>query len=188
MKKLMTAAILLALSVTGVARSDEGTKVAPAPVAGKAEVKKIKIEQVGQMLEAMGYEPKETKDKEGKLDGYVVKVTRGNTIFTICIGVAKSETVVWVDTRVLNFDDKEVATVEAILEILAQQHKLWPAYVVYYKNGKILELSMPVEVRDLTPQKLRGSMDEILNKYFVVIEAIKAAKPKAPNPPAEQRN
>jgi hypothetical protein len=198
MKKLMTASILALMSLAGAARCDVVTGPAPAapgapaattaPAGKPAEQKTIKLEQVGQMLQAMGYEPKETKDKDGKLTGFVVKLTRNNLTFTICIGVAASETVVWLDTRCLDFKGDDVATAEALLEILAQQHKLWPAYVVHYKNGNVLELSMPVEVRDLTPQKLRTALDEMASKYFIVADAYKAAKTKVPGTPVGQRN
>lgn len=176
MKTLTTAAVLAALTFSP-ARGDEPAKT---KTPAKAEVKKITVADLGRMLEELGHEPRESKDKDGKVIGFHVDQTRDGTKVTCYVTVSDDGTTVWIDNSLLVFNEKTLATVPVLLGLLAEQDDLWPAYVVYYPKTKRLKLARAVEGPELTRQKLRAGLESFMEKWAVVRNAYqKAVKDEA---------
>src|SRR4051812_33567103 len=103
MKTLITTALLAALAITGFAKADEPTKPT-APV--QATEKKVTMEELGSVLERMGYNPKPAKDSDGKVVGFNIEYTRGSTTISISLSLSPSGTRVWMNVGVASFDEK----------------------------------------------------------------------------------
>ncbi|MBA4190359.1 MAG: hypothetical protein C0467_20420 [Planctomycetaceae bacterium] len=187
MKTLMTAAMLAALTLTSVVRADDmGTVKPPKPIeSAKPVVKKVTVEELGQMLETMGYSPRPATDKDGKVVGYWVELTRGSITIRVLLDVAPSGTVVWVAANMIQFNDKTPASVDILLGLFAEQNKLWPAYLVFYPKTKMLELAMPLYAQELTPATVRTGLESYLNNVMLVLETYKAVKAKELAPTAD---
>lgn len=184
MKTILTATLLTALTLASTARSeDSGTTKPIEPT--KSAVKKITIEELGQMLEPMGYAPRPALSKEGKLLGYWVELTRSSTTFRVFIDVAPSGTVVWVSSNMIQFNEKTPASIDTLLGLIAEQNKLWPAYQVFYPKSKMLELAMPLHVQELNRATIRTGLESFLSNAMIVLETYKAAKAKEQAPTAD---
>jgi hypothetical protein len=170
-KTLRTALFVAALALTGTAQGQETGKTAgKEPV--KTAAKKVTTEDVGLVLEQMGYELQPNKDKDGKLKGYWFDLTRGGTTITLYVNVSPGGTVVWLDNNLITFDEKTPATTETLLGLLAEQDNLWPAYLTYYPKTKMLTLALPVE-KALTPANIRAALDSFADKFQIVADAYK---------------
>lgn len=173
MKTLMTAVLFAALAATGFAHGDEPVKTtAPA----KPAVTKVTTEELGAMLEKMGYAPRPRKDKDGKVTGYAVKLTRDSTTITVYLDVAGTGGNIWLSVNATKFTDKEPATPELLLAFLAAHDQLWPAYLVYYPETKWVELSMSMTAAGFGPATLRTNLDRMMDKFLIVAEAYKKAR------------
>jgi hypothetical protein len=170
MKTLMTAALLAALALTGLAKADEPTKPTPAPT--QATEKKVSLEELGSVLEQMGYTAQPVKDKQGKIVGYTIQVSRGGSNTSILLSLSPSKTRVWMYVGIMTFDEKVPATQELLLALLAKHDELWPAYVTYVPHWKQLVLSMSMDVTNFGPAALRVQLDRVLDKLQIVVDVV----------------
>jgi hypothetical protein len=160
MTKLMTAAVLAVLTLSPVAFADEPAKAAQ-------EKKEFTIPELGTMLDEMGYGPRESKDKDGKVTGYYVDMNRDGSKVT-CFLTVSGGTTVWFDNTLLVFDDKTPATLPVVLGLLAEQDNLWPAYIVHYPKTNKLVLAQAVTGPDVSRKALRDGLESFMDKWVVV--------------------
>lgn len=173
MKTLMTAVLLAALTATGFARGDEPAKTtAPA----KPAVTKVTTEELGALLEKMGYAPRPRKDKDGKVTGYAVELTRDSTTITVYLDVSSTGGNIWLNAIVTVFDDKEPATPELLLAFLSTHDQLWPAYLVYYPKANLVQLAMSMSTAGSGPATLRTNLESMADKHLIVAKAYKKAR------------
>ncbi len=180
MKTLMTAVLLAALAATGFATGDEPAQPT-APAAPAAP--KVTTEYLGDTLEKAGYAPRPVKNKDGKVTGHAVDLHRGTGTFTVYLDVTSNGGHIWLNVYAIKFTDKELATPELLLALLATHDQLYPAYLVYYPETKWVELSMSMTTAGFGPVALRTNLDRMMDKLVIVAEAyrkVRAAEQKAP--------
>ena len=173
MKTLMTAALLAAFALTGTIQGQTGSAQSPTG-SEKNEVKKMTLDELQQMLETMGYSPRPGKNAEGKVVGYFVDLTRGGDTIPGYLSLAGDN--IWLDTNLLVFNDKQPATLPVILGLLAEQDKLWPAYLSFYPKTKVLQLTQCIKGPNITPAMIRASFESFMDKWIIVKNAYIAAK------------
>ena len=179
MKTLMTAVLLAALAATGFAKGDAPTQTT-APAAPAAP--QLTTEYLGDTLEKAGYAPRPVKNKDGKVTGYFVDLTRGSTAATGYLHVTSNGGHIWLSFYAIKFTDKELATPELLLALLATHDQLYPAYLVYSPETKWVELSMSMTTAGFGPVALRTNLDRMMDKLLIVVEAyrkVRAAEQKA---------
>jgi|GEM_PF-2408890 len=181
MKTIITAAILTALSLTNFAKAEQPTPP-PGDTPNKQQTtKKLTTEELGEMLDNLGYATRPSKNKDGKIVGYYFDLSRGSTKITLYASVSAG-TNIWIDTNMITFDDKTPPTTEMLLAFLGTQDQLWPAYLVYYPKTKLVQMALSVEVAGLTPTILNKKIESMMDKFNIVLEAykkVKAAEQKA---------
>ncbi len=173
MSRIITAALLAAFAVTGTISAQT-----PAPTnqesKDKAEAKTLTIEDVGAMLEAMGYTPRPGKDKDGKLVGYYVELTRGGNTVTAYLSMGGPN--IWIDTNFAVYNEKNPASVTLLLGLMAEHDRLWPAYLNFYPKTKVMQLAQPVIGPNITPAALRKGLDSFMDKWVIARDAYYKAR------------
>jgi hypothetical protein len=186
MYKTLTAALLAAtFALAGVATAQEpagGTTAKADPGRAESAAKRLTAEQLGQMLEDMGYEPKPVTNKEGKVIGYNVKYRSGTWDIFVFVGLSADGTNLWLTSNIGNVKDKTVP-VEAILGLLEANHKLFPAHVRYFPASGNLNVGMAVRNDGITKAALKNGLEEftdaVKETYTAFDKAVEAAKAKA---------
>ena len=173
MKTLMTAALLAAFALTGTIQGQTGP--AKDPIGSeKTQAKKMTLDDLQQLLDAMGYNLRPGKNAEGKVVGYFFDLTRGSDTITVYLNVVGDN--IWIDTVLITFNEKTPASLPVVLGFLAEQDKLWPAYVVYYPKTKVMEMAQCVKGPNITPAMIRTSLESFMDKFGIVKNAYQAAK------------
>jgi hypothetical protein len=124
MKTLMAAVVVSALALGGIAAGQAPPVETPRP----ATPKKMTMEDLGKILEGLGLEPKPYKNADGVVTGYAVVYTRGQDRLTLSVSLSPSGTNVWLQAGMLQFNEKEPATANVLLALLAKHNEMWPAY------------------------------------------------------------
>jgi len=124
----------------------------------------------------MGFTPEVQRNKEGKIIGYQIQVTRGSSSVPISLALSPSGTRVWMQVGIVTFNERSPATQEVLLELLGKHDDLWPAYVVYYPNWKQIVLSMSMDVTNFGRATLRPQLDKMFDKAMIVIDALKKGR------------
>jgi hypothetical protein len=170
MKKFIVATLLAAFAFNGTGMGETPAPAVPAAPATNnlPEVKNITIEDLGQMLDAMGYSPRPGKNKEGKTIGYYVDLSSNGATITAYVTVGGTN--VWIDTNCITYDEKNPATVPLLLGFLAEHDRLWPAYLNYYPKTKVMQLAQSV-TGPVTSGALRKGLDSFMQKFLIVRDA-----------------
>jgi hypothetical protein len=187
MNKFMTAVLVASLAFTGLTQGQTPPTDAPPAQDAKSTPQKFTYDDLGKMLESMGYTIHPQKDKEGKLYGFNIELTRGSQTVTFRISLSPSQEVIWLDMDLMAFNEKEPATPALLLKFFGEHDKLWPAYMVYYANINRLQMSMPLKGPNFTPALIRTTLDSFVDKLQIVKDAYAAvkkeeAKSKDPSP------
>jgi hypothetical protein len=185
MRKTLTAALLAAaFALAGVAPAQDqtgGTTAKAEPGKTESAAKRLTIDQVGQMLEDMGYEPKPVTDKEGKVIAYDVKYRSGTWDLYARVSFSSDGTNLWFTGNIGNIKDKSVP-VEAVLGLLEANVKLFPAHVRYFPASGNLSVGMPVRNDGITKAALKNALEEFSDAvkvtYTAFDKAVEAAKTK----------
>ena len=74
------------------------------------------------------------------------------------------------------FNDKDPATQELLLALLATHDELWPAYLVYYPTTKLVQLSMSMTAVGFGPATLRTNLEGMMDKLMIVAQAYKKVR------------
>jgi hypothetical protein len=113
------AAATLTLGLAGTTPARDPDKGSPGEVA-KAAGKKLTVGELGQLLEAMGYEPKPVKNKDGKLVGYDIVIKSGTWTIYCCAEISPSTNYVWFSWTLVSLKDHPAVPPEALLAMLEE--------------------------------------------------------------------
>ncbi|MBA4192463.1 MAG: hypothetical protein C0467_31225 [Planctomycetaceae bacterium] len=186
MKTLMTAAILSALTMSTIAFGHEPGKSDTNPTtktgAPKATGKTVTVEELGDMLHGLGYEPKPVMNKEGKTSGYEIVIRSASWSIYALVDISPSGKNIWISWTLKTGID-ESAPPAAVLAVLEQNHKIFPAYITYFPKTKSLWLAYRLLNRDVTSAVLRVAIDD----YAEAVKATLTAWDKAVAAPKEKR-
>ena len=178
MKTLMTAAILAALTLSATAFGQEPGKPDTNPTtktgAPKSAGKTVTVEELGEMLYAMGYETKPVTNKEGKTTGYKITVRSATWSIQTTVEISPSGNSIWISCTPKTGVD-ESAPPAAVLAVLEQNHQIFPAYVTYFPKTKSLWLAYRLLNTDVTAAALRVAIDD----YAEAVKATLTAWDKA---------
>lgn len=172
----------LATMTCGLMAAQSPTPNEPNPMP-TAQLGRLTIEQLGKMLENLGYAPKSLKNKDGKVVGYNVEFkSDGWTIrFNVCLSIKGDS--VWFDAGLATLTDLAGVRPQTLLSLLEQNDVIAPAYVYYYKERNNLRLSMPFDNYEVTAAKLRTKADffaEAIKK--IIMDYEKTTKPVQATP------
>jgi len=169
MKTLMTAAMIAALTLSAVAFGQQPGKPEADPMKpepAKPVGKKVTIEDLNQMLQAMGYETKPYNDKEGKLLGYDVTFhSDGWTIYGDLQVQADGQ--IWLRGWLTPLVDEKTPPA-MLVAMLEASDKVIPAHLLYSAKTKKFVVYLPIANGNVTPVSLRSSIE-------VFVGAVKAA-------------
>jgi hypothetical protein len=200
MKKLMTAAFLMALTLNNAAFGEDDVRkgpenakpeiVKPKPEVVKATGKAVTLQELESMLIGLGYEPKPVMDKEGKLVGYDVTIRSGDWDVYARIDISPNGKNIWISWTLKHKVDGTVPT-EAVLAMLEQNYNIFPAYVTYFPKSKSLWLGYRLLNTDVTPASLRAALEdyaEAVKKSLLAWDKAEAiAKEKAKEKAQEEK-
>ena len=181
MKTLMTAAMLAALTLTAAAFGQNPGKPDPTPAAKveptKTAGKKVTIEELGEMLYAMGYETTAFNDKNGKLVGYDVTFpSDGYALYGTFL--ITSDGRLWVfGSFALVADESTPPAV--LLAMLGVNDQVQPAYLHYSAKTKKFMVMLPFANGNITPAVLRANTGVYLKAVKTALDTWTTAKGKA---------
>lgn len=160
MKTLMIAAFLTALAIAGTAPSAEPVKT-PVPTPKSEPVKQagkqISVEELGTMLEAMGYELKPFNNKDGKLIGYSTQFeSEGWTIYGT-FEISEDGKKIWLFGKIAPVVDESTAA-SVLLAMIGSSDELSPAYLTYLPKSKKFEIVLPLTNGNMNPAAIRGAI------------------------------
>ena len=183
MKTFMTAALVAALAISAAAFGQEPgapgklepnpTKSEPVKQAGK----KVTLEDLGEMLTAMGYEPKPFNNKDGKLMGYDLTFQYdGWTIYGSF--EVQSDGRIWLYGGLAPVVDE--STPPAVLvAMLEASDKAFPSHLLYSSKTKKFTVFLPITNGNVTPASLRGSIETYSKSVKTTLNVYSTAKEKA---------
>ncbi|MFO0824633.1 MAG: type III secretion system chaperone [Gemmataceae bacterium] len=169
MKKLMTAAFLMALTLNNAAFGEDDVRkgpvnvkpevVTPKPEVVKATGKAVTLPELESMLIGLGYEPKPVLNKDGKLIGYDITIRSGDWDVYARIDISPNGKNIWISWTLKVKVDGTVPT-EAVLAMLEQNYNIFPAYITYFPKSKSLWLGYRLLNTDVTPASLRAALED----------------------------
>lgn len=180
-RKLFALATAAALILTGFTRGqdtpDTGKQTEPAKTEktdkAKSAAKKLALEDVRQMLENMGYEPKAIKNKDGKVTGYYVMVAVGDAKVECQFSLSGDQSNIWVNCFLLKFNDKFPIGADVLQMFLENQDGLWPAYVQYYSDTQTVWLCFAIPNQDVGTATLRREIEGINKRVQLLVEGLR---------------
>lgn len=183
MKNFLTAMMVAGLGLTTLsARAQESTgpitPVKPGPVtpAEQPVVQGLSLEQLGSLLQQLGYNPRASRDQAGKVIGYNLEFSSKGWTMRLYVSLSKSGTVIWLDSGVGRIVDPAGVSRGSLLKLLGEHDRLWPSYVCYYPaTGKVL-LVMPIQNRGVTAATLKKEIDSFASKLQQMITLFKASQ------------
>jgi hypothetical protein len=159
---LMTAALLTSLTLlAGTARSDEFPKP---PVGGKKgdgakAGKKLNAEELGEMLEMMGYDPKPAKNKNGEVVGYHLTMQSDGITMYCTIEVSQNGQVIWVYGSLAPVVDQTCPS-EVLLAMLQTNLRISPAAINYSPVTKKFEVLLTLANTNMTPAGMKTAINQ----------------------------
>ena len=167
MKTILTALFVAAVACIGTGFGQEKPASETPPVKAD-EKKKITIDDVKAMLIPMGYDPTPYLNKDGKLTGYNIKFSADGFDFYCRLMLSNDGVNLWLDGS-FGKDIDETAPSAALLKMLDLNDKIWPAYVIYVPNWKSFQVNVSTPAADLTPVKLRQSVNDYMTSMKTVL-------------------
>jgi hypothetical protein len=164
---LMTAGLVL----TGFSRGDDPFKGQQTEAAKTEKTKlvgkKVTMEELGQMLEIMGYELKPFKDKdgrpmtdkEGKPVGYVFTIKSGTWTIPCEVSLSGSKENIWFCSVLVTLSEGSPVPTEAILAMLESNGPTYPNYLCYNRSAKSVEFNFLLKNGTVTVATLREAID-----------------------------
>jgi hypothetical protein len=155
MKNILTtlsAVTALALGAAG-AFADNSTRPTDSTTATKA-AKRMTVEELGAMLKDAGYTLEPSKDKDGKIAGYTVKLKSGTWTIYVDVSLGSDGTTVWLTASLQKIDGNMTIPTSVLLNLLKSNSAIFPAEFACYDNGMIY-LRLPMPNVDVTVNQLR---------------------------------
>jgi len=191
MRKLLctVASAALAFSSTAFAQNafPSAAPNAPAfggspPAVGKATAKQLTVEDLGTMLENLGYELVPVKGDKGELFGYDTKDTTEGWTLNARIELSPSGKFVWITGVVAKVDNVNDVSKEALLAMLVESQKLGPAHVHYSTAFKSFMLAVAMPNANFTAVEMRGAMTLYTDSLKQAIKSWETATKPTPAP------
>jgi len=170
-------ATLFAFTVT--ARAEDAPKKPSEPA--KTEVakpvgKKVNIEELGEMLDGLGYNPKPTKNKDGNVDGYNLEFQTGTWTMRMFIDISDNQSEICVSAQIFKMVEGEDVPMAAMLELLAENGLVFPSTVYYVKSTKQFRVYASYKNEKITNGNLRTKLDGFSDTVKQVVTKFNQAK------------
>ncbi len=182
---LALVASLFAFAVT--ARADDETPAPKKPTMPvKTEVakpagKKVTIDELGNMLDALGYNPTPTKDKEGNVDGYNLEYTSGTWTMRMYIDISKNKSEICVSGSIGTLSEGTELPLAAAMELLTENGMIYPATIYFLKKSQQFRVYQSYTNEKLTNGNLRTKLDAFAETLKQVATKFNKAKETAPD-------
>jgi hypothetical protein len=157
MKKFITPLAMISVFgvyTAGAIAADAG---APAPTPSATASKQITVEQLGAMLDAMGYAKKPVTSAQGTLIGYDLSFEQGSWTLGMRVELSADGSNVWFIAGARAVQGGEAVPGTVMDKLLALNDRLRPGYVTADDNGGI-SFDLPVPNCDVTPAVLRQNI------------------------------
>lgn len=136
----------------------------PLPPIVQPVARQLTLEELGSMLDMLGYSPKPYNNKDGKLAGYDLEFPFADWTMRMSVSLSFNKTNIWVNTNIQTLTDLAAVRVEGLLKLLAENNKVWPAYVYYTEGTRpALRLALPIPNSNVTAAVLRTKINDFSN-------------------------
>lgn len=173
--RMFMGAMFLALGVSQLtARADSPVApptpvpapiVTPAPMpAVPAANQGLSADQLGKLLEGLGYQPEAYKNDSGEITGYSIKINESNDTWYMNFDLSKDGQHIWVTMNLTQIQDWKNVPTETLAKLFKEneQSNGYPYFAMYNNNMLVLELSEGTN--GITPQWLREDIGIVLNE------------------------
>jgi hypothetical protein len=162
--RMILGALLVTLGIGQlVAHADTPVQPTPPPAA-QPTVQGMTADQLGKLLEGLGYQPQAYKNKDGNVSGYSVKITDSTGNWYMNFDLSKDGKRIWVTMDLTQIKDFSKVPAETLPKLFKEneQSNGYPYFAMYQDNWVVLELSENSNL--LTPQWLREDIEIVLNE------------------------
>jgi hypothetical protein len=151
------AALLALAGLAGTVRAD-GKSEEPKPEV-KKEVKKgvLTHESLKEMLENLGYNPETIRSTAGN-PMYKIRIERDGWTFIEYVSLSGDGTMIWISAPLKDVPE-DLASAEPLRKLLLENDNIGPSH--FSMKGKRLYMNLALENREVTPLKLRTSLDDV---------------------------
>jgi hypothetical protein len=151
------AALVLVLGATwSLADKDKP----PAPTEGKHQCPALTGQDIKTMLENLGYEAADIKDKEGNLIGGSVKQDNGTYSYTVSVAHSVNKEWVWVSIGLGPLPDPKIPA-DIGTKLLQANASMGVARFAHYTQGNSLSLATPMLNKGIKPADLSKVMRDL---------------------------
>lgn len=135
------------------------------------EAKPIPASQVGaplseeslqQMLENLGYEPKESTSDSGH-KSYQITVVRGTWTIYVTFDLSTDKSYVWLSSFFGAVPNPDQTSPAPLFTLLAKNNDIWPSYFVYVPSSKGLWMYRPLANNGVKPATLRNTLETFMS-------------------------
>lgn len=179
MKSLLTAvAVATGLGLASLnARAQDTVKPVGPATAVKVQPQRMTVAELGRVLEMLGYNPKPSMDKNGKVIGYNVEFLSGGWTMRFSVLLSHDGSNLWLSGSIAPVVDLAGASGSALLKLLGENDRIWPAYVSFQTGASYLKLAVAIPNKDITPGLLRTKMDAYSTTLKELIAIWKSGQP-----------
>jgi hypothetical protein len=141
--------------------------VSPAPVVAPAAPSAnqgMTADQLGKLLEGLGYQPEAYKNDSGEITGYSIKINEPNDTWYMNFDLSKDGQRIWVSMNLTQIQDFKNVPAETLAKLFKENELSngYPYFAMYNNNMLVLEMSENTGI--LTPQWLREDIGIVLNE------------------------
>lgn len=158
--KILIATLFSTLLFSGLASAQE-TPAKETPKANE-NTKGLSHEDLGTMLEDLGYEPKTIKMNDGG-KRYLVKMSRDTWNFNIAVELSPNRSFVWLSGNLGKLPEGDNLKRDLLLKLLESNHENSPRHFLV-KSNRQLSLEQPITVAHMTPADLSSQIDTFVEQ------------------------
>jgi len=122
-----------------------------------------RTDQVGlrALLVTLGYQPREVRN-DGGIEYEIILHPPDGRAITTRVALSKDGSLVWLVAWLQKIPPGRTISGNAVLDMLVQNDALGPTHFSYNESRRWFFLNKPVVNLDLTPEKLRGEIDQFI--------------------------
>jgi len=173
MRKILASFASAALALGTVAHADDRFPLptdpvvaptpAPKPSPTKLATKQVSVDELGVMLENLGYEVTPVKGEKGEIVGWDTKFqAEGMTIYAR-IEISPSGKFIWITGVLATLKTGEELPKDMFANLLGSNQNIGPAHVQWDAKNKMFLVALAVSNANFNPADLRAALNIYVN-------------------------
>jgi hypothetical protein len=151
--------ILGCVAVALAAAWSDSLKAQPGPLKGAEGEQPATLEALKILLDNMGYDYQENTDKEGKVTGFTVKLSRDGWNFVLSIAPSGNQRWIWLTAWLRT--PKEGWPPAVLKKMLEHNHRVALPYFAIDVGDNQVKLATPLHNKGITAALLRNTIDDL---------------------------